>query len=198
VKTYVATKNDGKLRELRELFANSKLELETFVAYAAVEEVASSYVGNAMLKARALQQQLRSGGVEAAVLADDSGLEVDALGGRPGVLSARYAGLHSSWTQRREAMLEELKGVADDDRTARFVCVMALLLPYGAPHVGMGTVEGLITTREIGKQGFGYDPIFFYPPAGKTFAELTAEEKNAVSHRRRAADAVLAALAPRA
>jgi XTP/dITP diphosphohydrolase len=128
------------------------------------------------------------------VLADDSGLEVDALDGRPGVFSARYAGAESSWTQRRAALLEELRDVPEERRTARFVCVMAMIVPSGKPHVALGTVEGRITTREIGEGGFGYDPIFFYPPLERTFAQLTAQEKNAVSHRRRAAAVLLDSL----
>lgn len=194
MKTCVASKNEGKLRELRELFAGSALDLDVYPGYADVDETAASYVGNAMLKARALHAQLREAGIEAAVLADDSGLEVDALDGRPGVFSARYAGVDTSWTLRRGALLEELRDVTKSDRTARFVCVMALIVPTGEPHVALGTVEGRITAKEIGEGGFGYDPIFFYPPLGRTFGELAAREKNAVSHRRKAADALLASL----
>jgi len=191
LKTYVATKNTGKLHELREIFAGSALELDAYPGYAHVDENATSYIGNAMLKARALDRQIRSEGLAAAVLADDSGLEVDALDGRPGVFSARYACVDSSWTQRRAALLEEMQNVSAEQRTARFVCVIALIVPSGKPHVALGTVEGRITTRETGEGGFGYDPIFFYPPFNRTFAELTAWEKNAVSHRRRAADLLL-------
>lgn len=194
MKTYVASKNAGKLREMRELFAGSTLELDTYAAYSDVDETAASYIGNAMLKARALSRQIHEAGIEAAVLADDSGLEVDALDGRPGVYSARYAGIDSSWTQRRGALLEELEEVPESARTARFVCVMVLIVPSGEPHVAIGSVDGRISTREIGEGGFGYDPVFYYPPRDRTFAELTAIEKNAVSHRRRAADALLAAL----
>lgn len=194
MKTFVASKNAGKLRELREIFAGSALDLQTYDGYADVSEDATSYIGNAMLKARMLDRQIRKAGIEAAVLADDSGIEVDALDGRPGVYSARYAGVESSWTQRRTALLEELLGVAEAQRTARFVCVMALIVPSGKPHVALGTVEGRITSREIGERGFGYDPLFFYPPSNRTFAEFTAEEKNAVSHRRVAASLLLASL----
>jgi XTP/dITP diphosphohydrolase len=196
MKTYVATKNTGKLRELRELFAGSPLEIETYPAYVDVDEDATSYVGNAMLKARALEEQLRTADLYAAVLSDDSGLEVDALAGRPGILSARYAG-SAAWNQRRGLLLDEMHDVAETFRTARFVCVMVLLLPQGEPHVAVGTVEGRIATHETGDGGFGYDPIFYYPPLARTFAELGAEEKNAVSHRRRAADLLLASLQQR-
>jgi XTP/dITP diphosphohydrolase len=194
LKTYVATKNAGKLRELRELFAGSPLDLEVYPGYIDVDEDAASYVGNAMLKARALEGQLRDDDLYAAVLSDDSGLEVDALGGGPGILSARYAGSSSTWEQRRGLLLSEMHDVAEDLRTARFVCVMVLLLPQGEPHVTIGSVEGRITRHEIGDGGFGYDSIFYYPPLARTFAELRAEEKNAVSHRHRAADLLLASL----
>jgi len=194
VKTFVASKNAGKLRELREIFAGSVLDLQTYDGYADVAEDATSYIGNAMLKARTLDRQIRKAGIEAAVLADDSGIEVDALDGRPGVYSARYAGAESSWTQRRAALLEELLGVGEEQRTARFVCVMALIAPSGKPHVALGTVEGRIASREIGANGFGYDSVFYFPPLNRTFAELTAEEKNAVSHRRAAASLLLASL----
>jgi XTP/dITP diphosphohydrolase len=147
-----------------------------------------------MLKARALEGQLRDDDLYAAVLSDDSGLEVEALGGGPGILSARYAGSSSTWEQRRGLLLSEMHDVAEGLRSARFVCVMVLLLPQGEPHVAIGTVEGRITRHEIGDGGFGYDSIFYYPPLARTFAELRAEEKNAVSHRHRAADLLLASL----
>jgi len=194
VKTYVATKNAGKLRELQELLAGSPFELDTFDQYADVDDNANTYIGNAMLKARALRRQLNDAGIQAAVIADDSGIEVDALDGRPGLYSARYAGIDASWTQRRGALLAEMEGVPEPDRTARFVCVIALISPSGEPAVAVGTVEGFVTEREAGENGFGYDPIFFYKPRKRTFAQLTAEEKNAVSHRRRAADALLSSL----
>lgn len=194
MKTYVATRNAGKLKEMREIFAGSMLDLQTFPAYRDVPETANSYVGNALIKAHALTRQLFDAGIEAAVLSDDSGLEVDVLSGRPGVLSARYAGEETTWTKRRQALLGELDGLAEAERTARFVCVMALIVPGHEPLTSIGTVEGRIVSQERGGGGFGYDPLFLYPPSGCTFAELSAEEKNRVSHRRRAADALLATL----
>jgi XTP/dITP diphosphohydrolase len=195
MKTYVASKNAGKLVEMRAIFAGSALELDTFADYRDVEEGASSYIDNALLKARSLAEQLRSAGIDAAVLSDDSGIEVDAMDGRPGVLSARYAGSGATWTQRLALMLGELRGVPDERRTARFVCAMALVLPNGEEHVATGVVEGVVAHEGHGAAGFGYDPIFYFPPRGCTFAELSATEKNALSHRRRAADALLAAYA---
>jgi XTP/dITP diphosphohydrolase len=197
VKTYVATKNVGKLVEMQAILAGSLLELETYPGYVDVVEGETSYVDNALLKARALAAQLREAGIRAAVLADDSGIEVEAMGNRPGVLSARYAGETSPWTQRLASMLNELRDTPDEGRDGRFVCVMALVLPDGTEIIGKGIVEGTIAREGQGSAGFGYDPIFFYPSRGCTFAELSAEEKNRVSHRRRAADALLAALGTR-
>jgi XTP/dITP diphosphohydrolase len=193
MKTFVATKNAGKLVEMQAIFAGSPLELQTYPAYDDVAEGESSYEDNALLKARALARQLREAGIAAAVLADDSGIEVEALGNRPGVLSARYAGERTPWPQRLAAMLEELRDTPEDRRDGRFVCVMALVLPSGDEIAGRGIVEGTIAREPRGSAGFGYDPIFFYPPRGCTFAELSPQEKNRVSHRRRAAEALLAA-----
>jgi XTP/dITP diphosphohydrolase len=195
MKTYVASKNAGKLVEMRAIFAGSALELDTFAGYRDVEEGASSYIDNALLKARSLAEQLRDAGIAAAVLSDDSGIEVDAMGGRPGVLSARYAGTGATWTQRLALMLGELRDVPDERRTARFVCAMALVLPSGSELVATGIVEGVVAHEEHGAAGFGYDPIFYFPPRGCTFAELSFDEKNALSHRRRAAGALLASYA---
>jgi XTP/dITP diphosphohydrolase len=194
MKTYLASTNAGKLRELEAILTDSELELVTYPEYRETAEDAPSYIGNAILKARALAEQLREAGVEAAVLADDSGIEVDALGGRPGLRSARYAGPESGWPQRRALLLSELQGVPDLLRTARFICVMALLVPGHELLTSLGVVEGYILGAERGNGGFGYDPLFLYPAAGRSFAELDPPQKNAVSHRRRAAEALLAAL----
>jgi XTP/dITP diphosphohydrolase len=192
VKTYVATKNLGKLDEMRAIFAGSELELDTYPLYAEAPENEDNYAGNAMSKARSLHNQLRQAGVRGAVLADDSGVEVAALGGRPGVLSARYAGKDAMWPERRAKLLEEMVHVPPEDRAAKFCCAMVLILETGEELGGYGEVEGTITSEEQGRFGFGYDPVFFYPAAGVTFAQLPEEEKNRVSHRRRAADALLA------
>jgi len=194
MKTFVATKNLGKLAEMREIFAGSALELDTYPLYADVEESAGDYVGNARLKATALARQLREAGIAAAVLADDSGLEVDALDGRPGIYSARYAGVATTWPDRREALLAELRDVPSDRRGGRFVCSMVLLLPDGRELDGFGTVAGRLVEDVRGRFGFGYDPLFVPDGDARTFAEFPEAEKNRVSHRRRAADALLAAL----
>jgi len=117
-------------------------------------------------------------------LADDSGLTVDALGGAPGVRSARYAGEHAADADNNAKLLRELEH--EDNRAAAFVCVIAIAVPWGPALVHEGHCEGLITREQMGTEGFGYDPVFFYPPLQKTFAQLTTEEKNQVSHRGRA------------
>lgn len=192
MKTYVATKNLGKLGEMKTIFAGTELELDTYPLYAEAPEDAADYAGNAESKARMLYGQLREAGVRGAVLADDSGIEVAALGGRPGVLSARYAGKDARWPARREKLLEEMANVPAGRRAAKFCCAMTLMLESGEEFTGYGEVEGVISSQEQGRFGFGYDPVFFYPPAGLTFAQMPEEEKDRVSHRRRAAQALLA------
>ncbi|HEV3152924.1 MAG TPA: non-canonical purine NTP pyrophosphatase [Candidatus Baltobacteraceae bacterium] len=197
MKTYVATKNLGKLQELNAIFAGSELELDTFPLYAEAPENEDNYAGNAEAKARGLYAQLREAGIRAAVLADDSGIEVAALGGRPGILSARYGGKEITWPLRREKLLDELSAVPDGERVAKFCCAMMLLLENGEPLQGYGEVHGEITREERGRFGFGYDPVFFYPPRGVTFAQLPEEEKNRLSHRALAAHALLSTLRQR-
>lgn len=194
IKTFVATKNLGKLQEMRAIFLQSELDLEVYPQYAQPIEGAVDYAENAGIKARTLRDQLREAGVSGAVLADDSGIEVYALGGRPGVLSARYGGVDLTWPERRAKLLGEMAEVPQEERGAKFCCAMALLLEDGTTYFGYGEVEGSITRGESGGRGFGYDPIFWYEPAGKTFAQMSEVEKNGISHRRLAADALLAVL----
>jgi len=188
---YVATKNGGKLRELRQLFAPFGWRLETYIGYADVAEGDTSYAENAALKAAALHAQLRSAGESANVLGDDSGLEVSALGGRPGVLSARYGGAQASWHERRAHLLAELAATGSADRSARFVCALHFIGGDGRVRAVLREVAGTIASTEAGERGFSYDPIFWYPPAGKTFAELTDSQKNRISHRGLAARALV-------
>ncbi len=197
MKAHLATSNPGKIRELKAIFARSALQLVVPRKYTSVVEDSNTYTGNAMLKAQALATELHKRHTAAAVLADDSGLEVDALDGRPAVESARYGGTDIDWAERRAALLAELRGVPPYRRTARFVCVLTLLETGRDPISAVGEVNGYILEAEAGAGGFGYDPLFFYPPLGRTFASLSEKEKNAVSHRRRAADALLAVLAER-
>ena len=199
MKTYVATGNAGKLRELKFFFAKSPLQIVTPRKRIELDviESAPAYEGNALLKAHAMMGLLRERRVSAAVLADDSGLEVEALAGRPGVHSARYGGPDLDWPSRRAALLEELRGIPPYRRRARFVCALAYVEPETDPIVVRGEVGGYILEGESGTGGFGYDAVFLYPPAGRSFASLSEKEKNAVSHRHNAAEALLAILRER-
>jgi XTP/dITP diphosphohydrolase len=181
---YVATSNEGKLREMEALFVAAPFVLATFPGYVSPAEGDASYTDNAALKAHALHAQLRAAGLPANVLADDSGLEVEALGGRPGVLTAEYGGNDVSWSERRRRLLAEVAAVpAGEARRARFVCALHLIDDGGRELSAQGAVEGEIASEERGERGFSFDPVFFYPPLGRTFAELTPQEKNGVSHR---------------
>ena len=191
---YVATKNAGKLREMDALFAGAPFALATYPRYEDPVEGDVSYADNAALKARALHAQLQRAGRPAAVLADDSGLEVYALDRRPGVLTAYYGGADLSWPERRRKLIDELARTGSDDRRARFVCALHFIDAHGREFATMGTVDGEVAREDRGEQGFSFDPIFLYGPAGKTFAELTAPEKNRVSHRAIAAAALVAAI----
>jgi non-canonical purine NTP pyrophosphatase (RdgB/HAM1 family) len=198
VRVYAATKNVGKLRELKAIFATFGWEVVAFEGYEEPLEGETSYEENAALKARALAEQLQRAGVaDAAVVGDDSGLEVAALGGRPGVLSARYGPADATWSERRRALVEELAQTHATDRCARFVCAMHLVSPDGAEVAARGKVDGQIAESERGESGFSYDAIFLYPPLAKTFAELTEEQKNTISHRAAAATELTALLTTR-
>ncbi len=194
---YVATKNAGKLRELREIFGGSGWDLRPYPGYRDVVEGDVSYAANAALKARALWDQLRAEGLAAAVLGDDSGLEVFALGGRPGVRSARYGGADATWAQRRSALLAEVLA-AGAGRGARFVCALHFIAADGSETDAIAVYDGLLSLAERGTAGFSYDPIFESPEDGRTFAELEESEKNLISHRARAARALLEKLETRA
>lgn len=198
----LATNNAGKVADIELLIAPSGW---TAVTPAALdlrldpEETAGTYTGNAAIKALAFA---RAAGLPA--LADDSGLEVDALGGRPGVLSGRYGGTETSSAGKIRLLLAELAGVPDAARTARFRSAVVVALPDGRTWTGEGSCEGRITTSPRGVAGFGYDPVFVPTrPDGQTalddaeltFAELTAEKKNQISHRAAAIRAVLPVLA---
>ena len=184
----VATHNKGKLREYKELLRDLPVRLvylDEVGIHEDVPETGSTFEENAVQKATAYARL--SGLV---TLADDSGLEVDALGGRPGIHSARYAGPNASDEDRIRKLLAELEGVPPERRTARFRCVIAVASPEGDVITEQGTVEGVIADAPRGHHGFGYDPIFYLPDRGCTMAELPPEEKNRISHRARAAEAI--------
>ena len=181
----LATNNTGKVKEYRSLLEGIPFELVTpkeLGINMVVEETGDTYRENARLKACALAAQ--SGLL---TLADDSGLEVDALNGAPGVISARYAGENASDAERVEYLLNKLKGIPQEKRTARFYCVIAVAQPDGKVDFCEGECKGLITLKPCGANGFGYDPVFYLPEFGKTMAELPADVKNKISHRARAA-----------
>ncbi len=181
----LATNNKGKIREYRELLSGCGFELVTPAGRGidiAIAETGETFGENAAIKARAFAA---ASGLPA--LADDSGLEVDALDGAPGVLSARYAGEGASDTERNALLLENLRHVPLPRRTARFRCVIAIAEPSGGIHLTDGVIEGLISLAPRGTSGFGYDPIFYLPERHLTIAELEPAEKNRISHRAAAA-----------
>ncbi|MBW3622125.1 MAG: XTP/dITP diphosphatase [Armatimonadetes bacterium] len=178
-----ATHNTGKLRELRQLLA--ALPVEVVSAHEAglpeVEETGTTFVENARLKAHAA---LRHTGC--ASLGEDSGIEVDALDGEPGVYSSRFAGPDATDEDRNIVLMQRLSGVPDEARACRYRSVVVLALPDGREFVREGTCEGRIAREPRGQNGFGYDPIFYLPDRGRTMAELSPEEKNRISHRGKA------------
>jgi XTP/dITP diphosphohydrolase len=185
-KLLLATNNQGKRREYHSLLKNIPYDIVTpdeINISADVEENGDSYEDNAVLKASTLAEI--SGQL---TLADDSGLEVDALGGEPGIRSARYAGDKATDADRNNYLLNKLKGVPEEKRTARFVCVIAIVNPGRKASLFRGECRGMITKAPRGEHGHGYDPVFYVPELQKTMAELTMEEKNKLSHRARAAE----------
>ena len=190
MKLVLASKNPHKLREMETILSQLGLEvvLESDVGVDVdVEETGTTFAENALLKARAVME---ASGM--AAIADDSGLMVDALGGAPGVYSARYGHLDSDQT-RTAYLLHNLEQVPAGERSARFVSAIACVLPDGRTVTAQGSCEGEILFAPRGENGFGYDPVFYVPELGKTFAEAAPDEKNAVSHRGRALHAFLSA-----
>lgn len=191
MKLLLATRNVGKALEYRDLLRGLPYEPCDLIAAGiewTAEETGATFEQNALIKARAYASA--SGLV---TLADDSGLEVDALGGEPGVMSARYGGLGTDEARYR-LLLHRLEGVSDELRTARFCCVIAVVWPGGLAETATGTCEGTIAREPRGTNGFGYDPIFLLYETGCTMAELPAAVKNRVSHRARAAAGLRAML----
>ncbi|MRT12040.1 XTP/dITP diphosphatase [Enterobacteriaceae bacterium RIT711] len=192
-KIVLATGNAGKVRELADLLRDFGLDVvaQTELGVESAEETGLTFIENAILKARHASQVT---GLPA--IADDSGLAVDVLGGAPGIYSARYAGVDASDQQNLEKLLATLKDVPDVQRKARFHCVLVYMrhAEDPTPLVCHGSWEGQITRESAGEGGFGYDPIFFVPSEGKTAAELTRDEKRAISHRGRALKLLLEAM----
>ena len=175
----VATNNQGKVKEIKNiLYPHNVMSQSEIGVDIDVEETGDTFEENAFLKARALKSY-----TDCAIIADDSGLMVDYLNGDPGVYSARYAGDNTTPMQGIEKLLKNLDGVPFDGRSAHFVSVIALIMPDGTEYSFDGSCDGYITNILKGDNGFGYDPVFYYPPFDKTFAEMTDEEKNSISHR---------------
>lgn len=177
----LATNNKSKVKEISEMMSGSDI---TFVSLAdaginvEVDETGTTFEENALLKAREICKLSGK-----PTISDDSGLEIDALDGEPGIYSSRFMGEDTSYDIKNNALIEKLENVADPDRTARFRCCMALVLPDGREFVTEGAMEGIIVREPKGINGFGYDPILFIPEYNRTSAELSSEEKNNISHR---------------
>jgi XTP/dITP diphosphohydrolase len=177
----IATKNPGKAREFEHIFASRGIEVRTLLDFPEipdVDETGTTFEENAILKAEAVSQELGK-----MVIGDDSGLMVDALEGRPGIYSARYAGEPKNDQNNTKKVLSELKGLPDEKRSARFYCALAVAVPGQETITVSGTCEGRILEEQRGTNGFGYDPVFYVPEKGLAMAELSSEEKNKISHR---------------
>ena len=183
-----ATGNQGKMREIRQILEGMDVEIlsmkEAGIETDIVEDGAD-FTENAVIKAKAIAAM-----TDCIVLADDSGLEIDYLNKEPGIYSARYLGEDTSYDIKNADLLRRMEGVEEKLRTARFVCAIAAIMPDGEVLTTLGTIEGHIGYEPKGENGFGYDPIFYLPEYGCTSAELTEEEKNAISHRGRALQAM--------
>lgn len=191
-KIVFASNNDGKIKEIREILKDFDAEILTMKEAGAdieIEENGTTFEENALIKARAVMQI--TGEI---TMADDSGLEIDYLNGEPGVYSARYMGHDTPYDIKNNAIIERMKNVSGNDRSARFVCAIAAVFPDGKEFVEKGTMEGVIGEKPMGENGFGYDPILFLPQYNKSSAQLTSEEKNRISHRGEAINKMKAAI----
>lgn len=189
MKIIFATGNAGKVREVKAILADLNMEVLSMKeagVEAEAEENGKTFIENAIIKATDIQSRVS----DAIVMADDSGLVVDALNGEPGIYSARYLGEDTPYSVKNADIIRRLEGKEIPERSARFVCAIAAVLPDGTVLTTEGTIEGYIGYEERGKGGFGYDPIFMVPEKGCTTAELTPEEKNAISHRGKALKAM--------
>lgn len=187
-KIIFATGNEGKMKEIRLLLEDlgvKILSLKEAGIHLEIQENGTTFEENAVIKARAVMEETGT-----LVLADDSGLEIDYLNGEPGVYSARYLGEDTSYRIKNQNLIDRLRGVPEEKRTARFVCVIAAVFPDGRILTTRGTIEGIIGYEERGDGGFGYDPIFWLPEYGCSTAELSMEKKNELSHRGKALSAM--------
>jgi len=180
MKLVIATSNKGKFKEFKKMLSDLPLQLLSLMDFPGIiiGERGSSFEENAMLKAL---ETARKTGLPS--LGDDSGLEVEALNGRPGIFTARYAGENATSEENIKKLLFELEGIPFEKRMAQFVCCLCFALPDGRCFTEKGILKGYITLTPCGSKGFGYDPVFYVPELGKTLAELDEEEKNKISHR---------------
>lgn len=186
MKIIFATGNQNKMKEIRMILQDLGMEILSMKeagVFLDVEENGTTFEENALIKATAIAELPEVKAMDAVVLADDSGLEIDYLDKAPGIRSARYAGTDTSYDIKNSLILSLLKGVPDEERTARFVCAIGAVFPDGTKEVVRGTMEGRIAYDIAGGNGFGYDPIFYLPEYGCTSAELSPEKKNELSHR---------------
>lgn len=184
MKIIFATGNENKLREIRQITENMGIEIVSMKDagyYTEVEETGTTFEENAYLKASAIAKKCNL-----PTLADDSGLEIDYLNKEPGIYSSRFMGEDTPHSVKNAELLRRMEGVPDEKRTARFVCAICFVRPDGSSETVRATMEGRVAYKSAGKNGFGYDPIFFLPERGCTSAELSPEEKNAISHRGKA------------
>lgn len=197
-KIIFATGNQGKMKEIREILAQERVEILSMKEagiHMDIAEDGKSFLENALIKAKAVAAAPEAQG--AVVLADDSGLEVDYLNGEPGIYSARYMGEDTPYKIKNQNIIDRLEGVPKEKRTARFVCAIAAVLPNKEEIITEGTIEGYIGWKEAGSNGFGYDPIFYVDEYDCTTAELPMEVKNKLSHRGKALRAMKEKLAER-
>ena len=183
-----ATSNEGKMKEIRVILADKNIEVVSLKEAGItvdIEETGTTFEENAIIKAKAIMEL--TGEI---VLSDDSGLEVDYMDKAPGVYSARFMGEDTSYDIKNQYIIDQLKEAKEEERTARFVCVIACAFPSGEIITKRGTIEGVIAHEIVGANGFGYDPIFYIPEYGCTTAELNPEQKNEISHRGKALKAM--------
>lgn len=183
-KIIFATSNQGKMDEIKMIMSDMNIPIQSLKEagiQADIVEDGKTFEENAIIKARTIMELTHQ-----LVLADDSGLEVDYIGGEPGIYSARYMGEETSYAVKNQNIIDRLKDAKGDERSARFVCAIAAVLPNGETYTTRATIEGVIGYEEKGEHGFGYDPILYVPEFGKTTGELLPEDKNEISHRGKA------------
>lgn len=191
-KLVIASGNAGKVREFKEILKDWEItSMKEEGVFAEVDETGVTFEENAEIKARALADRLKAAGIDAIAIADDSGMEVDAFDGGPGVYSARYLGEKTPYEEKNRIILEKLIDVPEEKRGARYVCAIAAAWPDGKARATQASCDGRIAEESRGAGGFGYDPIFYVSELAKNMAELTPDEKNQISHRGKALEKMM-------